>query len=60
MKNLEPTLSCHFDCDGNVYFKAKYNQYGVIGEGKTPSEALTEAETNLEVYLETLNDKEEY
>ena len=59
MKSPELTLKCDFDCDGNPYFTARYDEYGVVGGGNTPSEAVSEAEANLAFYLETLDTKEE-
>lgn len=59
MKSPELTLKYDFDCDGNPYFTARYDEYGVVGGGNTPSEAVSEAEANLAFYLETLDNKEE-
>ena len=59
MKSPELTITNNFDCNGNIYFIARYDKYGIVGEGNTPSEALSEADAKLAFYLETVDNKEE-
>lgn len=58
MKNYEVRAIPKIDCEGNRYWTAYFPAVeGVVGGGATIEEAIEEAEENLEVFLEYLQDE---